>query len=374
MEKMTRRRALGFAGSAGVSIFAARRGLPRALAAVSAENAAAATAALTPTMTEGPYWVDELLRRSDVRANTSSATSNAGAGQVGVPLSLEINVRDADNGDRAVNGAHVDIWHANAYGLYSDESSQQVGGGTSTSSTKGQNFLRGYQVTGVDPGLGSIAVDGRVTFKTVWPGWYSGRAIHIHVRVRTYDTRGNVATNYTTQIFFDDAANNAVLSGAAPYNTRTPTADPTTDENDNVLTSSARATNIVPVTGSIASGYDATFDIYLHGVQRAATAADSSDVSVSASLAAATATRAANGTRAVVLAVHAGETLAATAKVRRGTKILGKATGRLTGGTHRLRVGLAQGATAGAATLELTLADAAGNVKTLTKTVHVPAG
>jgi protocatechuate 3,4-dioxygenase beta subunit len=248
MEKMTRRRALGLAGSAGVSIFAARRGLPRALAAVSAENAVAATAALTPTMTEGPYWIDELLRRSDVRANTSSATSNAGAAQEGVPLSLEINVRDADNGDKAVNGADVDIWHANAYGLYSDESSQQVGGGTSTSSTKGQNFLRGYQVTGVDPGLGSSPVDGRVRFKTVGPGWYSGRAIHIHVRVRTYDTSGSVATNYTTQIFFTDTANNAVLSGAAPYNTRTPTADPTTDEGDNVLTSSARATNIVPVT------------------------------------------------------------------------------------------------------------------------------
>jgi hypothetical protein len=173
-------------------------------------------------------------------------------------------------------------------------------------------------VTAVDPGLGSSPVDGRVSFKTVWPGWYSGRAIHIHVRVRTYDTSGNVATNYTTQIFFTDAANNAVLSGAAPYNTRTPTADPTTDESDSVLTSSARATNIVPVTGSIASGYDATFDIFLSGVRSAATAADSSDVSVSASLAAATATRAANGARAVVLTVHAGETLAATAKVRRG--------------------------------------------------------
>jgi autotransporter translocation and assembly factor TamB len=72
--------------------------------------------------------------------------------------------------------------------------------------------------------------------------------------------------------------------------------------------------------------------------------------------------------------VHAGERLAATAKVRRGTKILGKATGRLTGGTHRLRVGLAKGVPAGVATLDLTLADAAGNVKTLTKTVHVPAG
>jgi hypothetical protein len=54
--------------------------------------------------------------------------------------------------------------------------------------------------------------------------------------------------------------------------------------------------------------------------------------------------------------------------------VLGKATGRLTGGTHRLKVALAKGVAAGAATLELTLADAAGNVKTLTKTVHVPTG
>ena len=275
MQKMTRKRALGLAGSAGVSIFAARRSLPRALDGLATESAAAATTALTPTMTEGPYWIDELLRRFDVRA-----------GQDGVPLSLRINVHDADNGNGAVNGAHVDIWHANAYGLYSDESA---------AGTKGQTFLRGYQVTGVDPGLGASAVDGQVSFKTVWPGWYAGRAIHIHVRVRTYDTGGNVATNYTTQIFFTDAANNVVLSGAAPYNTRTPAADPTTDETDNVLTSAARSTNVVTVSGSIASGYDATFDIYLSGLRDVGAAADSSDVSVSASLAAAVATRAANG-------------------------------------------------------------------------------
>jgi protocatechuate 3,4-dioxygenase beta subunit len=364
MEKMTRRRALGLAGSAGVSIFAARRGLPRAFDPLATESAAAATTALTPTMTEGPYWIDELLRRSDVRANTSAAASKAGVAQEGVPLSLRINVRDADNGNKALNGAHVDIWHANAYGLYSDESA---------SSTKGQNFLRGYQVTGVDPGLGSSPLDGQASFKTIWPGWYQGRAIHIHVRVRTYDASGNVATNYTTQIFFTDAANSAVLNGAAPYSSRMPASDPTTDENDNVLTSSSRATNVVPVTGSVASGYDATFDIYLSGVRGAATAADSSDVAVSASLAAAAATRAANGARSVVLTVHAGEPLTATAKVRRGTKVLGKATGRLTGGTHRLKVALGGGAAGGAATLELTLADAAGNVKTVTRTVHVPA-
>ena len=281
-----------------------------------------------------------------------------------MPLSLRINVLDADDGDKPVNGAHVDIWHANAYGLYSDESA---------AGTKGQTFLRGYQVTGVDPGLGSSAVDGQASFRTIWPGWYAGRAIHIHVRVRTYDASGSVATNYTTQIFFTDAANNAVLTAAAPYSTRAPAADPTTDESDNVLTSAARTTNVVPVTGSIASGYDATFDIRLSGVGVAAAAADSSDVRVSASLAAAAVTQAANGARSVVLTVHAGETLTATAKVRRGAKVLGRAAGRLTGGTHRLKVVLAKDATAGAATLELTLADAAGNVRTLTKTVHVPA-
>ena len=72
-------------------------------------------------------------------------------------------------------------------------------------------------------------------------------------------------TNYTTQIFFSDADNIAVLTGAAPYNTRSPKTDPTTDETDNVLTSSADATNIVPVAGSIAAGYAATFTIGLSG-------------------------------------------------------------------------------------------------------------
>jgi len=361
MEKMTRRKALGLAGSAGASIFVARRGLPKALDALATENAAAATAALTPTMTEGPYWIDELLRRSDIRANTSSATNNAGALQDGVPLALKINVFDADSGNKAVNGAHIDIWHANAYGLYSDEGSQQVGGGTSASNTKGQNFLRGYQVTDDD---------GAVRFTTIYPGWYSGRAIHIHVRVRTYDSGGNVATNYTTQIFFADAANNSVLSGAAPYNTRTPATDPTTDENDNVLTSSAVATNVVSASGSLARGYEATFNIYLSGVKGVTTAADSSDTAVSATLASARATKAANGARSVVLSVRADETLTATAKVVRGTKVLGKATGRLTAGMHTLKVGIGHGVAAGTAKLQLVLADAAGNTKTLTRTVR----
>ena len=71
-----------------------------------------------------------------------------------MPLTLKINVLDASSGG-PINGAHVDIWHANAYGLYSDESGQQTGGGTANGDTSGQNFLRGYQVTGVDAGAGT---------------------------------------------------------------------------------------------------------------------------------------------------------------------------------------------------------------------------
>ena len=370
--RITRRQALGAAGSAGAALLVT----PRALAAlgelVATAPAAAATTtaavAVTPSMTEGPYWIEEVLRRFDVRGNTASATSSAGIVQSGVPLSLRINVLDAANGG-AINGAHVDIWHANAYGLYSDEGSQQTGGGTAESNTSGQNFLRGYQVTGVDSGALPAPVAGQVNFKTIWPGWYSGRAIHIHVRVRIYDPSGRVATNYTTQIFFSDADNDTVLSGAAPYNTRFPKTDPTTDENDNVLTPSADATNMVPVTGSIADGFAATFTIGLTGVASTDT---SPAEALSATLSSAHVTKTKNGNRSLVIAVKTNETVTARASLARAGKTLAKATGQLTAGTHTLKMSLAGGVAAGSATLKLTVADGFGNTRTLTKMVTVP--
>ena len=369
-QKITRRDALGAVGAVGAALIAGRNALPVLGELVSAAPAAAAArtaaVAVTPSMTEGPYWVDELLRRFDVRASTGSSTTV----QAGVPLTLKINVLDASSGG-AINNAHVDIWHANAYGLYSDESGQQTGGGTSNGNTSGQNFLRGYQVTGVD-GAGSVPVNGQVTFKTIWPGWYNGRAIHIHVRVRTYDG-SSVATNYTTQIFFSDADNATVLTGAAPYNTRSPKTDPTTDESDNVLPSSADATNIVPVTGSIADGFGATFTIGLTGVASNASAAASGDTKVSASLGSANVAKSAKGARTLVLTVHAGEKLTAHASLVRAGETLGKATGQLAGGSHTLRVAIPANVAAGAATAKLTLADAAGNTKHLSAKVTVPA-
>lgn len=135
--------------------------------------------------------------------------------EAGVPLRLRINVLDATSGN-AVNGAHVDIWHANANGLYSDEASQQTRPGSTSGSTKGQNFLRGYQVTGQDAGVGTSPVDGQVSFLTIWPGWYTGRAIHIHVRVRTYDTSGTAVTSYTTHANGQLAAGTHSLRVAVP--------------------------------------------------------------------------------------------------------------------------------------------------------------
>src|SRR5688572_28616696 len=149
---------------------------------------AAPACTLAPTMTEGPYWVDEKLNRADVTMGTTrAAVRNA------VPLALDIYVRDTSGqacGSLAAAGVQVDIWHSDASGEYSDVS------GAGQSNTLGQDFLRGYQVSDAN---------GRVSFITVYPGWYPGRTTHIHLRARVYNASGNVTYNYVTQLFFDDA-------------------------------------------------------------------------------------------------------------------------------------------------------------------------
>ena len=257
--RITRRNALTAAGALGAAYLVG----PSLIEALGGTAVAASECAkLTPELTEGPYWVNTMLHRSDVRAN-----SHGGGHQAGVPLRLTINVVDSNNGCKPLDDVAVDIWHANAHGLYSDESSQQAGGGSSGGDTISDNWLRGYQITGKDRGLKHRPVHGQVSFTTIWPGWYSGRAIHIHVRVRKLSHRGATIAGYTTQIFFSDADNDRVLTGAAPYNTRSPQKDPTTDENDTVLTRADFATNIVNVNGSIEHGFKTTFNIALDNAE-----------------------------------------------------------------------------------------------------------
>jgi protocatechuate 3,4-dioxygenase beta subunit len=119
-----------------------------------------------------------------------------------VPLGLTIGVY-AVRGAACVplSGAQVDVWHADAVGAYSDEAAL---------GTRGETFLRGYQITNDDGG---------VTFRTIYPGWYSGRTVHIHVLVRVFDSSGNTALQLTTQMYFDDTITDAVLA-SAPYDSR----------------------------------------------------------------------------------------------------------------------------------------------------------
>jgi protocatechuate 3,4-dioxygenase beta subunit len=157
---------------------------------------AAATPILTPEETEGPYWVDEQLNRSDIIYDPTDDTF-----QPGFPLLLLIHVNQVANGViSALPNAYIDIWQCNASGLYSDEAVEN---------TLGQKYLRGYQVTNAS---------GNVHFTTIYPGWYTGRTPHIHCRVRMYS--GTTTTyNFTTQFFFDQAITDAVYL-TAPYNAR----------------------------------------------------------------------------------------------------------------------------------------------------------
>jgi protocatechuate 3,4-dioxygenase beta subunit len=179
---------------------------PTVQAALTAEMATAETTNLTavpdcvvrPALTEGPYFVDTQLNRADIRSDPASGAISEGA-----LLSLAFVVSQVGNNVCApLEGAVVDVWHCDAAGVYSGVSDP----GFDTSS---QQFLRGYQVTDRS---------GRAQFTTIYPGWYPGRTIHIHFKVRTNATGGQ-AYEFTSQLFFDEALNDQVLA-QPPYAAR----------------------------------------------------------------------------------------------------------------------------------------------------------
>jgi len=144
-----------------------------------------------PEETEGPYYVDEDLDRSDIRSDPST-----GEVKEGVPLVLTFNVSQVSNGGcTPLEGAEVEIWHCDAAGVYSDVSDPGF-------NTQGQKFLRGSQVTDAN---------GQATFTTIYPGWYSGRTVHIHFKV--HPSANKV---FTSQLFFDDALSDQVFANE-PY-------------------------------------------------------------------------------------------------------------------------------------------------------------
>jgi protocatechuate 3,4-dioxygenase beta subunit len=181
-DRITRRASLlkagGFlAGALGIGAWRVAESSGGGPAAVAS---GAVSCVLTPEMTEGPYYIaNEKLRR------------NITEGRPGAPLTLKLAVLDAST-CKPIKGATVDIWHADAGGVYSG-----FGSGASN-----RTFMRGIQKTDAH---------GVATFKTVYPGWYQGRTVHIHVKVHV---GGNVV--HTGQLFFNDSLTDAVYR-KAPY-------------------------------------------------------------------------------------------------------------------------------------------------------------
>ena len=139
---------------------------------------------LAPEQTEGPYYVDDAA----VRRNVTE-------GRPGVPLTLRLLVVNASS-CTPIKGAAVEIWHCDAGGVYS---------GTSAQGTEDERFMRGVQRTDAK---------GLAIFKTIYPGWYQGRTVHIHTMVHI---GGNVV--HTGQLYFPDAVTDVVYR-RSPYSRR----------------------------------------------------------------------------------------------------------------------------------------------------------
>ena len=183
-------------------------GSGRLLRPAAAQEAATATAAdlclLTPELMEGPFYVDDPLLRRDVTE-----------GKPGVPLKLRLAVADVNTCAPLANAA-VDIWHCDAHGYYSGVSANNPGPDADpalVAAAAQQMFLRGVQLTNEE---------GIAEFTTIYPGWYQGRTIHIHVKVHVDGAAGGELYEgghvaHIGQLFFADAISDEVFATAQAY-------------------------------------------------------------------------------------------------------------------------------------------------------------
>jgi len=192
---LTRRSALLRLGGAGLGAasLGGLGGLALGGADSASDEAYAASCVLTPELTEGPYYLD--LRR--IRSNITE-------GRPGLRLDLRIRVVNAST-CKPIEDVAVDIWHCDALGKYS---------GISSEGTTGKTYLRGIQVTDAK-GLAKI--------RTIYPGWYQGRATHIHVMAygggKVGSTYSGGTEAHTGQLFFKDATTDKVAK-LSPYSSR----------------------------------------------------------------------------------------------------------------------------------------------------------
>ena len=231
---LSRREVLAFIGAAGAAGAGALIWRPEVV------EAQTVPCVVVPEQMEGPSFVDEKLNRSDIRTDPGDGQAKPGA-----PLEVALRVSRVGAGGAcaALAGAVVDIWQCDAAGLYSESGTRR------SSSTPAAEVPAGL------PGDGRTG--DRAASRPIYPGWYPGRAVHIHFKIRT-NARGARGNEFTSQLYFDEALTDKVHA-QAPYAAKG--RRNMTNEKDGIYRNGGK--QLMLKLAEKSGGYAGTFDIAL---------------------------------------------------------------------------------------------------------------